>query len=145
VKLLLAILIGVLGGVGSYTMWYGKGHSYLLDDPTACLNCHIMREQYDGWSRASHKAVATCNDCHTPDGLVDKWATKVLNGWNHSYAFTFDTYSDPIVITPRNARITRNACLKCHASVVAEISPPHAVAKDRLDCVACHRTVGHGP
>jgi cytochrome c nitrite reductase small subunit len=30
------------------------------------MNCHIMRDQFEGWSHSSHKAVAACNDCHTP-------------------------------------------------------------------------------
>jgi cytochrome c nitrite reductase small subunit len=145
VKLLLALLIGMLAGVGGYTFWYARGYSYLLDDPNACVNCHIMREPYDHWSRASHKHVATCNDCHTPHQFIGKWTTKVINGWNHSYAFTFDAYPDPIVITPRNARIVRQACLKCHSQLVAEILPSHAMATKPLDCVQCHRTVGHGP
>jgi nitrate/TMAO reductase-like tetraheme cytochrome c subunit len=29
-----------------------------------------MREQFDGWLRASHRAVAVCNDCHTPHDVL---------------------------------------------------------------------------
>jgi cytochrome c nitrite reductase small subunit len=67
---------------------YARGGSYLTDDPAACANCHVMREQYDGWIAASHRAVAVCNDCHTPPGLLGKYATKARNGFWHSVAFT---------------------------------------------------------
>jgi cytochrome c nitrite reductase small subunit len=143
-KLLLVVLTGIVAGLTGFTAWYAKGHSYLSDDPEACINCHIMNEQFDAWSRASHKAVATCNDCHTPDDFVGKWTTKAINGFNHSVAFTFDTYPDPIVINRRNARITRESCLACHGSFVAEIAPFHP-DYGALDCIHCHRTVGHGP
>src|SRR5262245_623919 len=58
----LCALVGVLVGIGGYTVHYAGALSYLSDDPKACVNCHIMREQYDGWQKASHHAVATCND-----------------------------------------------------------------------------------
>ena len=61
----LAILVGVVVGVGAYTFLYAKGYSYLLNDPNACQNCHVMREQFDGWVKSSHHNAATCNDCHT--------------------------------------------------------------------------------
>ena len=40
-----------------------------------------MREHFDAWTRASHRAVATCNDCHTPPGLIPKHVTKARNGF----------------------------------------------------------------
>ncbi len=68
--LLLAALVGVLCGVGAYTFYYAKGASYLSNDPQACVNCHIMREQFDSWQKSSHHAAATCNDCHVPHSLI---------------------------------------------------------------------------
>jgi cytochrome c nitrite reductase small subunit len=37
--------LGLAVGVGLYTFWYGKGYSYMSNDPAACANCHIMNEQ----------------------------------------------------------------------------------------------------
>jgi len=48
VKLLIAILFGILAGAGGYTFYFAQGASYLTDDPNACVNCHIMREHFDG-------------------------------------------------------------------------------------------------
>ena len=58
----LALMLGVLVGLGAFTFVYAEGFSYFSNDPNACMNCHIMREQFDGWSHSSHKAEATCTD-----------------------------------------------------------------------------------
>jgi cytochrome c nitrite reductase small subunit len=55
-------LLGTLLGSGVYTFVSAHGASYLSNDPAVCVNCHVMREQYDGWLHGSHHAVATCND-----------------------------------------------------------------------------------
>jgi len=134
--------IGVTAGLGAYTFLYAKGSAYLTNDPAACRNCHVMDAQYDGWIKSSHRAVATCNDCHTPAGHVAKYATKALNGYHHSFAFTSGRFHEPIQITERNRRITNHACRKCHDDIVQAIDVG-AVAGGELDCLRCHRNVGH--
>src|SRR4051812_1724115 len=57
----IALAVGAAAGLGTYTFAYAKGASYLTDDPVACANCHVII----GWTRSSHRSVATCNDCHT--------------------------------------------------------------------------------
>jgi cytochrome c nitrite reductase small subunit len=42
------VVPGLLVGLGLYTFVYAKGASYLTNDPAACVNCHVMNEQYDG-------------------------------------------------------------------------------------------------
>jgi cytochrome c nitrite reductase small subunit len=142
-----AVLCGLALGVGLFTFAYARGASYLTNDPRACANCHVMEEQYSGWSRSSHRAVAVCNDCHTPPGFLPKYATKALNGFNHSLAFTTGRFPDPIQITERNRRITRSSCVKCHAAIVDAIDGQSAgdshAGGERLDCLPCHRNVGH--
>ena len=59
------LALGAAAGVGAYTFIYARGAPYLTNDPNACVNCHVMREQYDGGGKSSHRAVAVCNDCHT--------------------------------------------------------------------------------
>jgi cytochrome c nitrite reductase small subunit len=138
--LAVGVAIGVAVGLGAYTFVYARGYSYLLDDPAACANCHVMREQLDGWVKSSHRAVATCNDCHTPHGPFGKYATKALNGWNHSLAFTTGDFHEPIRANARNRRIAEEACVKCHAPVVESM---HLAADEPAACVRCHRAVGH--
>ena len=138
------LLCGLAAGVGLYTFAYARGASYMTDDPRACANCHVMEEQYSAWSRSSHRSVAVCNDCHTPPGFLPKYATKALNGFNHSLAFTTGRFPDPIHITQRNRRVTQSSCSKCHAAIVETIDTSSAhTGGERLDCLACHRNVGH--
>ena len=137
------VLVGVMLGVSGYTFVYARGYSYLSNDPQACANCHVMRDHFAAWTRASHRAVAVCNDCHTPPGLVAKYATKARNGFWHSFYFTTGRYPDPLQITNRNHDITERACRKCHAELALAIDP-HPVSRDaRLTCTRCHNDVGH--
>lgn len=141
-----AVIGGLAIGLGSYTFVYAKGYSYLTNDPGACANCHVMRDHYAAWTRASHRAVATCNDCHTPPGLLPKYFTKARNGFWHSFYFTVGGYPDPLRITARNAAVTESACRKCHAELTESIEPARSGATNHraaLSCTACHRTVGH--
>jgi cytochrome c nitrite reductase small subunit len=101
-SLILGIAIGLAVGLGVYTFVYAKGASYLMNDPASCANCHIMKEQYDGWLKSSHRAVATCNDCHTPANFLGKYATKASNGFCHSFYFTTGGFHEPIQIKKRN-------------------------------------------
>jgi cytochrome c nitrite reductase small subunit len=104
-SLILGVTIGLVAGLGVYTFVYAKGASYLTNNPAACVNCHIMNEQYDGWLKSSHRAVATCNDCHTPANFVGKYTTKALNGFWHSFYFTTGSFHEPIQIKKRNLRL----------------------------------------
>lgn len=142
--LVAAVLAGVLVGTGLYTFVYAKGYSYLTNDPAACANCHIMGGHYTAWTRSSHRSVATCNDCHTPPGLLPKYATKAQNGFWHSFYFTTGRYPDPLQITARNRRVTETACRTCHAELTASIDAEMAATDERgLSCIRCHDTVGH--
>lgn len=137
----LGIVVGLVLGVGGYTFWYGQGASYLTDDPTACANCHVMQAQYDGWLQASHRSVATCNDCHTPHGLVRKYLVKGQNGFWHSFAFTTGRFAEPIRAKPGNKAVTEQRCRDCHLEIAhvvdgVEMREPQA-------CSTCHAGVGH--
>jgi cytochrome c nitrite reductase small subunit len=138
----LAALAGLAAGLGLYTFGYAKGASYLTNDPAACANCHVMAEHYSGWVKSSHRAAATCNDCHTPPGLIPKYLTKASNGFWHSFAFTSGRYADPLRIKPHNREVTERACRKCHLEVVEAVDG-RGHGEPRLACVRCHAGVGH--
>lgn len=133
---------GVALGVGGYTFVYARGASYLTNDPRACANCHAMQDHYDAWRHSSHRAVATCNDCHTPHDLIGKYLTKASNGYHHSLAFTTGNFHQPIQIKPGNAAITEEACRSCHQDIVQSIDHGQT-GGDFMSCVRCHDTVGH--
>lgn len=136
---LLAAATGALVGVSSYTFWYGRGYSYLSDAPSACVNCHVMRDNFDSWSVSSHRH-ATCNDCHLPHDPIGKYAAKMENGFRHSAAFTFE---DVQVIRIRAGSLenVQENCARCHEPMVDFV-----LAGERggvMSCTRCHRGVGH--
>ncbi len=144
-RVLLSILTGALLGAGGYTFYYAKGASYLSNDPNACVQCHIMRDQFDSWQKASHHAFAVCNDCHAPKNFLGKWLTKASNGYRHSQAFTLQNFHEPIRIRPVNAAVLHANCLYCHREFVREITAHPFIEDEELYCVRCHVNVGHGP
>jgi cytochrome c nitrite reductase small subunit len=140
--LLLGLPLGLAVGLAAFTFGYARGGSYMTDNPSACRNCHVMNEQFEGWLKSSHRSVAVCNDCHTPPGFFPKYFTKALNGFNHSLMFTTGRFPDRIQITGRNARVTEESCLKCHQDVTEGIRGLRG-HNDRVHCTSCHRSVGH--
>ena len=142
--ILVVAVLSVVIGLGGFTFYHAKGFSYLSDAPSTCVNCHIMRPQFESWNHSSHRNWATCNDCHLPKAFVNKWFTKAYSGLNHAVKFTTGDFTEPIVISGRNKRIALENCVDCHRAVLDTIlinAKPH-LPKD-LDCTACHGNVGH--
>ncbi|MBN2580925.1 MAG: cytochrome c nitrite reductase small subunit [Pirellulales bacterium] len=142
--LLLAAPLGLLAGVGVYTFHYAEGLSYFSTDPKACVNCHIMNDEYDSWIKGPHHATAVCVDCHLPDDFVGKYLAKASNGYHHTKGFTFDDFHEPIFIKPGNARILQENCLRCHGDFVHQIVVGAKTDADATQCVHCHAGTGHG-
>ena len=143
-RTVIAGLLGVLIGMGAFTFRYAEGLSYFSTDPRACKNCHIMNDQYDSWTKGVHHAAAKCIDCHLPHALMPKYLANAENGYHHSKGFTLQDFHEPILIKPRNAAILQENCLRCHADLVHDIVRGSTTAEDAVQCVHCHRNVGHG-
>jgi cytochrome c nitrite reductase small subunit len=144
---LAGLTVGMALGVASYTFAYAKGGSYLSNDPAACANCHVMEAHYAAWMKASHRDVATCNDCHAGSGMMEKYMDKAGNGFRHSLAFTTGDFAEPLRITVHNSRVTEQACRNCHADMTvamdqASFRGPGA-ATEEVSCIRCHSSVGH--
>jgi len=140
----LAVVAGIMIGIGVYTFHYAEGWSYFSSDPRACVNCHIMRDEYESWAKSGHHAAAVCVDCHLPHATIPKLISKAQNGWNHSKAFTLQNFQEPIQITPRNARILQDNCVRCHQDLVHDMLAGQTQERGMVRCVHCHRSVGHG-
>jgi cytochrome c nitrite reductase small subunit len=141
--LLAVALLGAALGLGTYTFAYAKGWSYLTNDAEACANCHVMNDQFAGWTKSSHRTVAVCNDCHVPHDFIGKYYTKGRNGFWHSYYFTTGTFPEPIRATPTSRRIAEANCRRCHEQVVSAMGTPAHAGSDEISCVRCHGSVGH--
>jgi len=139
IPLAIAIIAGVLAGMGGFTFWYARGYSYLSNKPEACVNCHIMRDNFNSWAVSSHKNV-TCNECHTPHELLPKYLAKFRNGVRHSVAFTFEEVQVPRTTT-RSLDILQQNCLRCHEAMVGMLFQARELKSMR--CTQCHPTGGH--
>ncbi len=135
-----------------YLLNASKAFSYLSKDPLACVNCHVMNTQYATWQHSSHRRSASCIDCHLPtDSTVNKYMAKAKDGWNHSVAFTMNTFEHNIQISEDGANRVQANCISCHATlaetIVSNNNKYHdfagTPAQDRK-CWDCHREVPHG-
>lgn len=140
--LVLAALSGTVAGLGSYAFYFAHGASYLSDDPRACVNCHIMREEFDAWLKGGHHAHATCNDCHVPQSLIPRYLVKIEHGYRHSKGFTFQDFHEPILIKSSSREVVQDNCLRCHGALTSEIAG-HAGDDRSLGCTHCHQQTGH--
>lgn len=138
---MLAVAVGLAVGSGGFTFLYGRGGSYLTNDPEACANCHVMRDYLDGWLQSSHRNVAVCNDCHAPHDLVGKYWTKARNGWAHSVAFTTGDFPEHLRIKEFNLAVTEAACRDCHEEI--SLAVDGGSGHEPRSCVTCHEDVGH--
>ena len=121
-KIIAVIVTGVIVGGGVLFMYMLRAHTYLGDDPAACVNCHIMSPYYATWFHSSHARDATCNDCHVPhENAVKKWTFKGIDGMKHVAAFL--TKSEPQVIQAHEAssQVIMNNCIRCHTQLLSLI------------------------
>ncbi len=144
IPLLAWILMGSVVGGGAFTFQYGHGTSYLSSASESCANCHVMQDHYDAWVKSTHHHVAKCNDCHAPHDMVGKWYCKGRNGFFHSLAFTTQDFHEPIMIKQYNRQVVEDNCRYCHADFTHSIDTGVSQEKlEPLDCIRCHRGVGH--
>jgi len=135
------VALGVFAGVGLTLMRVSRATSYMEDDPAACVNCHIMRPQYDTWRHSSHADAATCNDCHVPHNtLAGAYAFKARDGIYHSTIFTLRKEPQAIHISALAEDVVEGNCVRCHEQAVGDVHQ----SDGEVRCWDCHREVPHG-
>jgi len=151
-KIALVVFLVAIGFFG-YMVYISKALSYLSHDPKACINCHVMNTQYATWQHSSHAREAACIDCHLPtDSFVNKYISKAVDGWNHSKAFTLNTYDHAIKISDDGARRVQANCISCHKSITSTLSSnadkyhnfDEPYVENGRKCWSCHKEVPHG-
>lgn len=147
----IAIISGVIIGMVCYIAYMARIHSYLSDDPSACVNCHIMTPYYESWRHSSHAPWTNCNDCHVPhDNIIKKYAFKAKDGLYHSAIFTLRM--EPVAIRPRDEsyEVIMDNCIRCHSSLNSSCLKNTAIKYSETKegkgkaCWDCHREVPHG-
>lgn len=141
------LLLGAFGGLAAMTLHVSRATSYLTNDPTACVNCHIMAPQYATWQHSSHARFATCNDCHVPqDNVFRSYAFKAYDGLRHATMFTFKLEPQVIRMHALGQSVVQENCIRCHSDLM-EPGPAitgTAVHGEDRQCWECHREVPHG-
>ena len=150
-KIIVVTLLGMLAGLFVLFAYMLRAHTYLGDEPSACMNCHIMAPYYATWFHSSHARDATCNDCHVPhENAVRKWAFKGMDGMHHVAVFLAKGEEQVIHANDRSAEVIMNNCVRCHTQLNTEfisagrISYMMSLAGDGKACWDCHRDVPHG-
>lgn len=146
----LFIIGGILAGLGTYTVYMSRAHTYLSDEPSACINCHIMTPYYQSWQHSSHSRWTNCNDCHVPhNNVLNKYAFKAVDGLYHAAVFTLG--AEPMVIRPRDASsgVIMENCIRCHTQLNTEFVKAGMIEFAQVKegegkaCWDCHRNVPH--
>ena len=153
---MIACLAGMLVGVAGFTFDYAEGLSYLSNEPKACVNCHIMNDQFDSWRKGPHHAVGHLQrlpPAGAPSREVPRQGAQRLPPLDglHLPAIAARAirtqklfFHEPIRIKPSNSQILQDNCLRCHGDLVHEVVRGSTWADDAIRCVHCHRGVGHG-
>ena len=150
-KITAYVMSGVIVGLGILLCYTMRAHTYLGDDPSACVNCHIMAPYYATWQHSSHGRDATCNDCHVPhSSVVAKYAFKAQDGIGHVLAYVTHSEHQVPMAKDHSAEVIMDNCIRCHTQLNQEF-----VSTGRIDfmqarrgegkaCWDCHRDVPHG-
>jgi cytochrome c nitrite reductase small subunit len=142
-------LAGLPVGLLIYLFYASLAWSYLSDEPTVCLNCHIMGPYYQSWNKSSHAVWANCVDCHIPqDKLIRGYAFKAVDGLYHAAVYTMGTEGPALRPRPASYKVILENCLRCHTPLVTEfakMSPDYdsIIKGDKKACWDCHREVPH--
>jgi cytochrome c nitrite reductase small subunit len=149
-RFVVLVLIGIGFGFILLALHLGRATSYISDNPSTCVNCHVMAPYYATWERGSHGRVATCNDCHIPhDNFVRSYLFKASDGMRHSYVFTFRLEPQVIRIKQAGRDVVQQNCIRCHTNQIHPISI-RAISAQKIQeegdgyCWDCHRETPHG-
>lgn len=150
-KVVLVACCGIIVGGGFLFMYLFRAHTYLGNDSSACVNCHIMSPYYATWMHSSHSRDATCNDCHVPhENIARKYAFKGMDGMKHVALFLTKSETMSPKIGDAGAQVVMNNCIRCHTDLnttmvnTGKVDYMMTQVGEGKVCWDCHRQVPHG-
>lgn len=150
-KVVLVACCGIIVGGGFLFMYQLRAHTYLGNDSSACVNCHIMSPYYATWMHSSHSRDATCNDCHVPhENIARKYAFKGMDGMKHVALFLTKSETMSPKIGDAGAQVVMNNCIRCHTELnttmvnTGKVDYMMTQVGEGKVCWDCHRQVPHG-
>ena len=128
----LLVTAGVVCGLGGLFMYLLRAHTYFIgDNPSACVNCHIMTPYYATWSHSSHGRIdnhsngATCNDCHVPhQNLAVYYGFKAVDGLKHTAYFVGHMEHQAIKAETLTGQVVMDNCIRCHEQPSTDTTMP---------------------
>lgn len=144
------IVTGIIVGMGFFVFHISKATSYLSDEPTTCINCHVMYPQYASWMHSSHREWATCNDCHVPqDNIFRAYYFKASDGARHATIFTARAEPQVILIKQAGENVVQENCKRCHQDLIDMVQLTEHTGRTARNgegrfCWDCHSEVPHG-
>jgi len=144
------LVSGILAGLLLYILHISRMASYLSDDPSTCVNCHIMAPQYATWSHSAHREKTNCNDCHVPhNNVLNKYYFKAKDGIRHATIFTLRREPQVIFIKEEGKRVVQENCIRCHEELLTDEkvmfrTMAYQHQKSERPCWECHRETPHG-
>ncbi len=149
-KVPVILISGILAGLLFYVIHISRMDSYLSDDPSTCMNCHIMAPQYATWNHSSHREKTNCNDCHVPhNNVLNKYYFKAKDGLRHATIFTLRREPQVIFIKEAGKEVVQDNCIRCHSDLLTNekvLSYTLVYHHERTErqCWECHRETPHG-
>lgn len=150
-RAIIIVLCGVFVGLCGECAYLLRMHTYLGDDPAACVNCHLMTPYYATWDHSSHAQRATCNDCHVPhENVVRKFAFKGVDGMKHVGMLVAGVARDVPEAQEMSKKVILENCVRCHLDVtttlasVGQKNMMQIAQGEGKACWDCHRDVPHG-
>lgn len=144
------LVSGLLAGLLLYLMHISRAASYLSDDPSTCMNCHIMAPQYATWSHSAHREKTNCNDCHVPhNNFLNKYYFKAKDGIRHATIFTLRREPQVIFIKEEGKKVVQENCIRCHEELLRDeklenYTMNYQHQRSERPCWECHRETPHG-
>ena len=151
-KIVLLVLAGVVCGLVGLFMYLLRAHTYFIgDNPSACVNCHIMTPYYATWSHSSHGRDATCNDCHVPhQNLAVYYGFKAMDGLKHTAYFLAHAERQAPKAEDLTGQVVMDNCIRCHTQLNQEFvtTGRKGYMQQQREggkvCWDCHSNVPHG-
>ena len=141
---------GIIVGLFFYLARISRVASYLSDDPSTCMNCHIMAPQYATWNHSSHRERTNCNDCHVPhNNVFNKYYFKAKDGMRHATIFTLRREPQVIFIHAPGQKVVQDNCIRCHMDLLSDekvnnYTLSYHNERSERPCWDCHRETPHG-
>jgi cytochrome c-type protein NapC len=162
-KWIIAILLVLIAApvivVGSWLATQGALEA--TADAPFCGRCHTMTPFVTTHDADIHGGsnpqglVAQCADCHLPHDsnwhyLTEKARSGLHDAWGQlTHSIGLNKIDWEAKRAERGSYVFDSGCLTCHAALEREDNPHYAIhsryfsADGSLQCVTCHRAVGH--